>query len=207
MRTVLRTDAPDVDAYRLLTALVVPRPIAWISTTSADGTGNLAPHSFFNVACARPPVVSFASVGRKDTLANVLATGEFVVNLAPRGLLDEVNASSAPFPTDVDEAEALGIVMEQSTHVGPPRVADSPASLECSLHSTIELGDSVLVLGDVVAVSIETAALDHDQPSIEHLAPLSRLGGDEWGWPPEVFSVPRPRHPKDVVPGSPSDAS
>ena len=207
MRTVLRTDAPGVDAYRLLTALVVPRPIAWISTIATDGTGNLAPHSFFNVACARPPIVSFASVGRKDTLGNVDATGEFVVNLAPRDLLDQVNATSAPFPPGVDEAQALGIAMEPSAHVAPPRVVGSPASVECTLHSTIELGDSILVLGDVVAVSIDEAALDGTHPNVEHLAPLSRLGGDEWGWPPEVTSVPRPRRPSDVLPGSAPDAT
>ncbi|WP_375000554.1 flavin reductase family protein [Aeromicrobium sp. CTD01-1L150] len=200
MRTVLRTDSPDVDAYRLLTALVVPRPIAWVSTLDVHGTGNLAPHSFFNVACARPPIVSFASVGHKDTLANVVATGEFVVNLAHRDLLEHVNHSSARFPADVDEAAALGIAMEPSSHVAPPRVAESPASLECTLHSTHELGDSVLVLGDVVTVTVADGVLDDTHPQFEQLAPLSRLGRDEWGLPPEVVSVPRPRRPEDIAP-------
>src|SRR6476469_5829071 len=91
MRTVFRSDDPDVNPYKLLTAVVVPRPIAWISTIDRDGVGNLAPHSFFNVACANPPIVSFTSVGGKDTLANVLATGVFVVNLATEPLLEQVN--------------------------------------------------------------------------------------------------------------------
>lgn len=192
MRTVFRTADPDVTAYPLLTALVVPRPIAWISTLSIDGIGNLAPHSFFSVACANPPIVSWTSVGHKDTLANVLATGEFVVNLANRANLDHVNDSSAPYAPDHDEATALGIPMEASELVAPPRVATSPASLECTLHSTIDLGDSVLVLGNVVAITVDEAMIVDGHPEIDRLQPVARLGKNEWGLPPEVISTPRP---------------
>lgn len=198
VRTVFRTDDPAVAPYRLLTALVVPRPIAWISTLSADGIGNLAPHSFFSVACASPPIVSWTSVGHKDTLANVLATGEFVVNLANRPNLDAVNHSSARFASEDDEALALGLTMEPSELVAPPRVASSPASLECTLHSTLDLGDSVLVLGKVVAVTVDENVLVDGHPEMAGLEPLSRLGKDEWGMPPEVFATPRPRSPEDV---------
>lgn len=199
MRTVFRCDDPEVNPYRLLTAVVVPRPIAWISTVGADGVGNLAPHSFFSVACASPPIVSFTSVGAKDTLANVQATGEFVVNLASRPMMDLVNRSSAPFGPEVDEAQALGIALEPSDLVAPLRVVDSPASLECVLHSTQELGDSTLVLGRVVAITVADAALVDGRPAMAHLQPLSRLGGDEWGLPPEVVSVRRPQRPEEVV--------
>lgn len=198
MRTVLRTDDPDVNAYKLLTALVVPRPIAWISTLSVDGIGNLAPHSFFSVACANPPIVSWTSVGHKDTLANVLATREFVVNLATLPNLALVNDSSAAFAPEDDEAVSLTIEMEASQHVSPPRVASSPASLECTLHSTIELGDSVLVLGTVVAITVDEAVLVDGHPEIRLLQPLSRLGKDEWGLPPEVRATPRPATPADI---------
>lgn len=198
MRTVFRTDDPDVNPYALMTALVVPRPIAWISTLSADGIGNLAPHSFFSVACARPPIISWTSVGHKDTLANVLATGEFVVNLANLTNLDAVNHSSAAFAAEDDEAQALGLTMEPSQFVAPPRVASSPASLECTLHSTIELGDSVLVLGSVVAMTVDTDVLVDGHPEMAGLEPLSRLGKDEWGLPPQVRSTPRPRKPEDI---------
>jgi len=198
MRTVFRAEDPDVNAYRLLTALVVPRPIAWISSVDADGVGNLAPHSFFNVACANPPIVSFASVGGKDTLANVEATGEFVVNLASEPLMRQVNDTSARFGPEVDEAEALGIVLEPSELVAPPRVVDSPASLECVLHSTHELGDSTLVLGRVVALTVRQDALVDGHPAVDRLRPVSRLGRDEWGLPPEVVSVRRPQRPEDV---------
>ena len=201
MRTVFRSEDPDVNPYKLLTAVVVPRPIAWISTLDADGVGNLAPHSFFNVACANPPIVSFASVGDKDTLANVVATGEFVVNLATEPLLDQVNDTSARFGPDVDEAEALGIGLEPSALVAPPRVVRSPASLECTLHSTHELGDSTLVLGEVVAITVLDAALVDGHPAMEHLRPVSRLGRDEWGLPPTVVSVTRPQRPEDISRG------
>lgn len=193
MRTVIRTDSPDAKAYSLLNSLVVPRPIAWISTVSAEGVGNLAPHSFFSVAAANPPIVSWTSVGRKDTLANVLATGEFVVNLSSLPDLDRINATSATFDPDTDEAHAVGIEMEPSEVVAPPRVVSSPASLECRLHSTIELGDSVLVLGDVVAVTVVAEAMDGDHPEFTRLQPVSRLGLNEWGLPPQVRAVDRPR--------------
>ena len=199
MRTTFHADDPAVNPYRLLTALVVPRPIAWVSTRSVEGVGNLAPHSFFSVACARPPIVSFTSVGHKDTLGNVLATGEFVVNLANRAQLDRVNNSSASFAPGIDEAEALGIAMEPSNRVAPFRVTDSPASLECTLHSTIELGNSVLVLGHVVAITVLDEVLVDGHPEFSLLEPLARLGRAEWGLPSEVVSIPRPARPDDIV--------
>ena len=190
---VLRPGEPDVNAYRLLTALVVPRPIAWVSTLSADGVGNLAPHSFFTIASASPPIVQLTSVGAKDTLRNVEETGEFTISLASEPLIDLVNDTSARFEADVDEADRLGIAMAPSAVVAPPRVADSPASLECRLHRTIPVGDSVLVLGDVVAVTVDPEVLVDGHPALDRLAPLSRLGADEWGLAPEVVTRERPR--------------
>ena len=190
---VLRPDEEGVNGYRLLTALVLPRPIAWVSSISADGIGNLAPHSFFTVASAEPPIVQFTSVGAKDTLRNVVATREFTISLASRPLIDQVNASSATYDADVDEAEELGIAMSPSAVVAPPRVAASPASLECRLHDTLVVGDSTLVLGEVVAVTVDPAVLVDGRPVFDRLAPLSRLGGSEWGLPPEVVRVTRPR--------------
>lgn len=192
-RRVFVPGAEGVHTYRLLTSLIVPRPIAWVSTVSADGVGNLAPHSFFTVACAEPPIVQFTSVGVKDTLRNVEATGEFVVNIAPRPMLDAINASSASFDPDVDEAIAVGVQMEPSELVAPARVAESPASLECRLHSTVELGDSTIVLGTVVAITVRPEVLVNGRPAIDHIQPLSRLGGSQWGLPPEVIEVERPR--------------
>lgn len=198
MRTDFAADDPDLNVYKLLTAVVVPRPIAWVSTLSGTGVVNLAPHSFYTVACARPPIVQFTSVGRKDTLRNVLATGEFVVNLATAPLLDQVNNSSARFAPDQSEVDALGVAMEPSVRVRPPRVVGSPASIECTLHSTNELGDSTVVLGDVRMISVAQEALVDGHPEFTRLDPLSRLGRDEWGLHAEVVSVRRPARPEDV---------
>lgn len=201
MRTEFSVDDPSVNPYRLLTAVVVPRPIAWVSTVSAAGVVNLAPHSFYTVACARPPIVQFSSVGRKDTLRNVLETGEFVVNLSPAPLLEQVNNSAARFDPTVSEVEALGIATEASTTVAPPRVADSPVAIECTLHSTNELGDSTVVLGDVRRISVADDVLVDGHPEFSRLDPLARLGKDEWALHCAVRSVPRPQRPEDITSG------
>ncbi|WP_030483184.1 flavin reductase family protein [Nocardioides aequoreus] len=197
-RTVFDVDDEGVNPYQLLTALVVPRPIAWVSTLDAQGRGNLAPHSFFSVASHRPPTVMFTSVGRKDTLDNVEATGEFVVSLATERLLDQVNDSSAPFEAGDDEAAALGLAMAPSVTVAPPRVRDSPASLECRLDRVVEVGASWVVLGRVTAIGVDDDVLVDGHPEISLLRPLSRLGRNEWGRPPEVFELDRPASPDDV---------
>jgi flavin reductase (DIM6/NTAB) family NADH-FMN oxidoreductase RutF len=169
-----------------------------VRTVSADGVPNLAPHSFYSVACARPPIVLFTSVGRKDTLRNVRATGEFVVNLATARLLDEVNDSAARFAPDDSEADELGIAMEPSVRVRPGRVAASPVSIECRLHSATELGDSTLVLGDVVMLTVADEVLVDGHPEYDLLDPLARLGKDEWGLHAQVRSIPRPQRPEDI---------
>lgn len=191
--------AEGVDPYVLMTSLIVPRPIAWISTVSADGVGNLAPHSFFSVASADPPIVCFTSVGHKDTLANIRATGEFVINLATEPMLDLVNNSAAHFAPGIDESEVLGIEMEPSSTVAVPRVASSPASLECRLHSFHELGDSVQVLGDLLHVTIADEVVLDGHPRIDRMQPISRLGANEWGLTPTVRAVDRPLRPGDIV--------
>lgn len=167
--------------YRLMTAVVVPRPIAWVSTVAADGTANLAPHSFFTIACVTPPVVQFTSVGRKDSLLNIEQTGSFVVNLAPEHLFEQINATSTDFPHGKSEFEAVGIATEPSLRVTPPRVAASPVALECELHSTVRLGDSTVVFGRVVHAAVDEAVLVDGHPEITRMRPLTRLGKDEWG--------------------------
>ncbi|MFD6675013.1 flavin reductase family protein [Rhodococcus zopfii] len=194
MRTVF--DPAELGAgrfYRLLTATVVPRPIAWVSTISADGVPNVAPYSFFTVAGTAPPVVQFTSVGRKDSLRNIEETGEFVINIATVPLMEQVNATSAGFAHDIDEFEQVGLRAERSERVHPPRVAESPASIECTLHRVIEVGDCFVVMGDVVAVTVRPDVLaDDGAPDFAALAPASRLGRTEWGLTPEVRTLPRP---------------
>ncbi|MFI6686691.1 flavin reductase family protein [Streptomyces sp. NPDC050485] len=167
--------------YRLLTATVVPRPIAWVSTVAPDGTPNLAPHSFFTISSVAPPVVQFTSVGRKDSLRNVEATGQFVVSFAPEPLFGQINDTATDFPPGVSEFEAVGVAAEPSLRVKPPRVAQSPVALECELHSTLGIGDSTVVFGRVVHAAVAEEAMVDGHPDITRLLPLSRLGRDEWG--------------------------
>jgi flavin reductase (DIM6/NTAB) family NADH-FMN oxidoreductase RutF len=198
---------PGVSTYRLLTSLVVPRPIAWVSTESLRGIGNIAPHSFFTVASGKPPVVMFSSTGFKDTVRNIGETREFVVNVVAEALTDLANDSSAPFESSVDEAEYLGIAMEPSDVVSVRRVVDSPASIECRLHSLIEIGEATMVLGHVVAVTVREEILVDDQhPDIRLLKPMSRLGSNEWGSPPVPVAVNRPTDPDQVAQRSASIA-
>lgn len=198
VRTIF--DPAEIDPgrfYKVLTASVVPRPIAWVSTLSADGEPNLAPYSFFTVSSSNPPVVQFTSVTRKDSLRNIEATGEFVVNLATEPMVEKVNASSAPYEPGTDEFEILDIASEPSELVHPPRVADSPVAIECRLRQVIEVGDSFVVMGDVQAVAVRPEAIaDDGLPAFAALAPLSRLGRDEWGMTPPVRHFARPRRPR-----------
>lgn len=205
MRTELDPTAVGTRAfYKLMTSVVVPRPIAWVATRSAGGVDNLAPHSFFTVSCVDPPMVQFTSVGRKDSLRNVRETGEFVVCLATEPLFAQVNATGTNFPAGVSEFTEVGLTAEASLLVTPPRVAESPVALECRLHQAIELGDSTIVIGRVVHASISADVFDGDPrsgglPSIDKLRPLARLGRDQWSTIGEVLETTR--IPYDAWPG------
>jgi len=177
--------------YRVLNSVVVPRPIAWVCSRSAEGVVNLAPHSFYTVACVDPAVVQFTSVGRKDSLRNVEGTGEFTVSLTPEALFEQINATGTDFPAGVSEAEEVGVRLEDSDRVGVPRVAESPVSVECTLHSTVRLGDSTVVFGRVRLISVRESAVRYGRPRIEHLQPLARLGGNEWSTIGEIKEIPR----------------
>jgi len=179
--------------YRLLNSVVIPRPIAWVSSCSAEGVDNLAPHSFFTVACTDPPIVQFTSVGRKDSLRNVEVTREFVVNFTPEPLFEAVNATSVNAPSDVSEFDHVGIAREPSLRVAPPRVAESPVAIECVLHDTLSFGDSTVVFGRVVHVAIAEEAMRDGRPAADLLRPLARLGGRQWSTLGELLAIDRPR--------------
>ena len=180
--TRLDLDPAELGAgiYPWLNSVVVPRPIAWVSTRSADGVDNLAPHSFFTIAGVVPPVVSFTSVGTKDSLRNILATGEFVVCLSSEPLLEKVNLSATDYPEHVSEFDVLDIPREASATVAPPRVASSPVALECRLVDTRAFGDCTVVFGEVIHLAVDEAVLRDGRPAIDLLQPLARLGANEW---------------------------
>lgn len=187
----VRFEPAETSIYSILNSIVVPRPIAWVSTRSADGIDNLAPHSFYTVACVDPPVVQFTSVGRKDSLRNVEATREFVVNLTPEPLFEQINATATNFPIEHSEFDEVGIALEPAETVAPYRVADSPAAIECALHSTVCMGDCTVVFGRVQLVVVSESAMRAGRPAIDLLAPLSRLGGIEWATIGEVRRIKR----------------
>ena len=166
--------------YKLLTNLVVPRPIAWITSQNASGTINLAPFSFFN-AVGSNPLYIVVSIGLndtgapKDTLANILAGGEFVVNLVTEDLFEAMNISAADFPPDQGELEAAGLEAAASVHVKVPRVARAQASLECKLHDTVALGVNTLVIGQVVMFHVADELIG-PRMHVNNFAPLGRMG-------------------------------
>ncbi len=193
-RARVQFDPSDMEPgafYRVLNSVVVPRPIAWVCSRSAEGVLNLAPHSFYTVACVDPPVVQFTSVGRKDSLRNVEATGEFTVSLTPEALFEQINATGTDFPPGTSEAEACGVRLEPSERVGVPRVAESPVAVECRLHSTVRLGDSTVVFGRVQLISVWESAVQDGRPRIERLRPLARLGGNEWSTIGQIKQIRR----------------
>lgn len=167
-----------------LNAIVAPRPIGWIGSVSAEGVPNLAPYSFFNLLNYRPPLVGFSSMGWKDSVANIAATGEFVWNLATRDLAEAMNASSAGVAPEVDEHALAGAETIASTRVKPPRVAKSPAQFECRLTQLIRLRtregrelDQWLVIGEAVAIHIDRAMLENGIYQTARAHPISRGGG------------------------------
>lgn len=179
--------------YRLLTATVVPRPIAWVCSRSAEGVDNLAPHSFYTVASVNPPIIQFTSVGEKDTLRNIRATGEFTVNLAPEQLFEQVNATGTAFGASISEFDAAGLTREPSLTVLAPRVGESPVALECRVHRIQPMGDCTLVFGEVMHVAVSEEVMDGAHPRVDLLKPLSRLGLDEWGTMGQIRRIKRIR--------------
>ena len=184
-------------------AIVGPRPIGWISTQNAAGARNLAPYSFFNAFNYVPPIVGFASIGAKDTLRNIEATGEFVWNLATRALAEAMNQSCAAVPPEVNEFELAGLTPLPSEKVRPPRVAESPVTFECRSTQILQLqgidGEKVptwLVLGEVVAVHIAKALLKDGVYDTAGAGHILRAGGPADYFtvgPEQLFKMRRPR--------------
>ena len=189
----------------IFNAIVAPRPIGWISSLSAEGHVNLAPFSHFAIVSTAPPVVLFScntpgDRAEKDTLANVRATGEFVYNLATYDLRDAVNTSSTPAAPEVDEFELAGLEKAKSEYVQPPRVAASPANLECKVLRIITIepeqpGDtpSNVVFGRVVGMHIrDEYLLTGGKFDTVKAQPLTRLGGIQYAPPGAIFEMPAP---------------
>lgn len=187
--------------YRLMVGAIVPRPIAFVSTIGCDGVLNLAPFSFFTGIGANPPVVCFSPTRtsdgrRKDTLANIEATREFVVNIVSEDFKEQMNACSADFPPEVDEFAVSGLTPVPSDLVRPPRVKESRIQMECRLLQTVHvsvrpLGGS-LVIGEVVRFHIDDALLDNYKIDPDKLGAIGRMGGPTYCRTTDRFDMPRP---------------
>jgi len=179
-------------------ALVAPRPIGWISSLGADGVVNLAPYSFFNAISDRPPFVMFSSSGRKDSLRNIEASGEFVCSLATYELKDQMNVTSAMVGPEVDEMALAGLTPAPCKLVKPPRVAESPVAFECKYFKTLSLPGldgaegNLVVIGEVIGIHIDDAYIADGRVDTAKLRPIARLGYMEYAVVDAVFSMDRP---------------
>jgi len=186
--------------HHFLISVIVPRPIAFVSTVGADGTHNLAPFSYFNLISSRPPLVGISvnrrTAGPKDTSRKVRETGDFVVNLVDEALSAQAVDASGEWAADVDEFALTGLTPVASEKVKAPRVGESPVSLECRLERIVDVGDTDFIIGEVVWAHVRDDVLRDGRVDPLLLKPVGRLGGDMCTVVREVFSKPRPRAPR-----------
>ena len=192
------------DPYGTLNAIVVPRPIGWISTISAEDVPNLAPYSFFNAVAYSPPQVMFSATsnhrsgGLKDAVLDAQTTGEFVVNVATWELREQMNASAVPAPREIDEFEYAGLTKANSRLVKCPRVAESPIHLECRYSRSVEVlsndadDPNTVVFGVVIGVHLDERVLVEGRIDFLKLRPVGRLGYQDFVEVDSVFSMERP---------------
>ena len=194
--TLPTQDMSTEEAYRLLCGCVTPRPVAWITTQSADGRVNAAPFSSYNYVAHSPPMVAINIGSRagelKDTARNIRETGEFVVNVATESTLELVHASGADYPPEVGEPEQLGIELVASTIVKPPRILATPVQMECRLEQVLPLGRGLntLYIGEVVAFHLSDDIFDGRYVDTVAMRPISRLGGPYYAGLGEIFHRP-----------------
>ena len=189
--------------YKLLIGSVVPRPIAFVSTINQKGKRNLAPFSFFNVVCYNPMILAFfpqkykKDGELKDTVKNIKANSEFVINIPTEAIADAMNAASGLYDYGVDEFEVTGLTPAPSVAIKPPRVLESPVNFECRLERMIEFGSDKggcdAVFGRVVHLHINDDLIDDFRIDIQKLKPVARLAGNSYSKIGEIFDIERPK--------------
>jgi flavin reductase (DIM6/NTAB) family NADH-FMN oxidoreductase RutF len=194
-------DLEQTAIYKLLTGIVIPRPIGWISTISENGINNLAPFSYFNAVGDDPPHIMFSTVhsnnSNKDTLNNVLATKQFVVNMVTEDLVEQMNITSQPIPANESEFELAGLTPIESILVLPPRVKECKITMECEMvhHYKLEnskTGGATIVIGKIVLFHIDEGVLLHNYKiNLETYKPISRLAGSNYSKLGDIFSIKR----------------
>jgi len=192
---------PPNGMYKLLISSVVPRPIAWVSSVDASGVRNLAPFSYFMAITDDPPTIAFScsyrgagADGKKDTLRNVEATGEFVVNVVDDDRAAQMNVTSGDYPPEVDEFEMADLSVAPGARVRAPRVADAPISMECRLDRVVPVGRANLVLGRIVYMHVRDGLYDAATGRVDmrRLRPVGRLAGNLYTHVHDIFEMKRP---------------
>lgn len=194
------------DRYKLMTASITPRPIAWITSQSAAGNRNAAPFSFFNMMSADPPLLALGMMRRKDgshkdSAANILETGEFVVNLVCYGDAEAMNATSIDAPPGIDEIDFASLQTLPSDAIAPPRIASAPVAMECRLFEKIEAGRTTIVVGEVLRFHIADQFINAERLHVDTLAMelVGRMHGAGWySRSAELFQMTRPAWPSEA---------
>jgi len=203
------SDLPYNEFYRILISSVAPRPIAWVSTVSASGQLNLAPFSFFNAICGKPPLLAFAPALRvrgegtavrgeaKDTLRNIRETGEFVVNVVTYDVAEAMNLTSGEYDTSVNEFELAKLTQRQSKMVEPPQVAESSVNFECKVYQILDFSSppqgGSLVIGEILSIQIDEKHLKDGRIDGDSLDLIGRMGGIQYSRTTDRFQLVRPR--------------
>lgn len=191
--------------YKIMTGSILPRPIGWISSIDSSGRPNLAPFSFFNAVCSNPPTVLFCSSIRgsdgktKDTLNNVRATNEFVVNIVTEELLQAMNASSIEAPPDFDEFNYAGLSLAPSVMIKPPRVKESPIHYECRVKQIIDISDqpggASIVIGSILHIHVDDGVMfGENKIDLTALKPIGRLMGSGYCRVTDIIEIERPKN-------------
>jgi flavin reductase (DIM6/NTAB) family NADH-FMN oxidoreductase RutF len=197
-RTFDPTNASDRETYFQLTSIVIPRPIAWISTLAPDGAANIAPFSFTTVLSSDPPIVCFISSGVKDSMQNAQETGDFVYNIGGQDLLESLNLTAADLHRDESEFEWVRLTPVPSDVVKSPRLGEAPISMECNLLDIIRFGEGHLVAGQVVRLHVAERIFTNDRVDPQKLDPICRLSGSNYATLGEIISIRRPNR-QDLI--------
>ena len=195
------------EVHKLMIGSIVPRPIAFVSTLSKNGKNNIAPFSYFNGVCSRPPTIMFAPARRgwdgkeKDTLVNIRDNNQFVINIVSESFAEQMVMCSTDFDSDLDEFEISGLNPVPSNKISPPRLLESKISYECELNQIVEIGEGdagsgFIVIGTIVLFHIDDDVYDNGHILLDRLEPLGRLAGNQYTRPNNNLEIIRKVKPK-----------
>ena len=199
------------EAYALLVSVVVPRPIAFVTSLDASNVVNAAPYSFFNAIASSPPLIIFSAARKKGALKhtaeNILSRREFVINIVNEALVDSMNFSSADFPPEISKMDQLGITLLPSIRIAVPRIAEAPVNIECTLHKHIPLDDEAvdLIIGEIRQYHVRDELMSGGVIDQKLLRPIARMGGNYYATIDNLFEMERYKSARNT-PGAGKDS-